>query len=319
MGKFLVKRLLLAVLVLFGASVLIFLIMRVLPGDVALFVLGQGEGSSKVTESQLQHVREALGLNRPLILQYTDWMRSVLTGEMGQSYFRASSVGDMVKQRGFITFEIALLSVVFSWMIGVPLGIVAALKQNSPMDFLSRIIAILGLAVPNFWLGLLFLFFLSNQFHWFPPLIFIQPWDNPWINFQQVWAPSLVLAVALGGYVARMTRSSFLDVTREDFVRTAQSKGLRYSVIVTRHMMKIALVPVITLSSVQLSALLGATVIVETVFALEGLGSMVVHAVLTRDVGVVQSLVLLFATGVVIVNLLVDIVHGWMDPRIRVT
>jgi len=318
MRQYLLRRILAGILTLFGVSIIIFAIMRILPGDVVLFMLAGSEGDiSRVDPARLKEVRAQLGLEKPLYAQYVDWMLSVSRGEMGQSMFRKENVREIIQARAPLTVQLALQAIAVSWLIGLPLGLISALRQNTWMDHVSRVTAIITMAMPSFWLGGMVILALVGVFGWFPPLGYKTLWEDPASNLQQLLAPSVVLGAILAAFIARMTRSSVLEVVREDFIRTARAKGLRERLIVQRHMLKVALIPVITVSGLELAALLGGTVVIETTFGLKGLGDLLIASVRSRDYIVVQNLVLLFASGFIVINLLVDFAYGWMDPRIR--
>jgi peptide/nickel transport system permease protein len=319
MLAFVGRRLALGMLTLVGASILVFALTNLIPGDIVRNVVMAGDSAEYVDEETIQLIREKLGLNRPQWVQYFDWMRRVFTGEMGFSYKEKVSVGSMVRDRIMPTMHVAFQAVLLAWIFGLPLGIISAIRRNSAIDFISRIISVLGLAIPFFWIGILIVWISAVHFSYFPPLIYEPPWINPWISFQKTIGASVVLALLLMAYIARMSRGALLEVLQEDYVRTARAKGLREHVVIIRHALKIALLPVLTLSAVQLGKLLGGTVVVEQIFNIHGLGSMTIDAVINKDVSVVQNAVLLLSFVFVIVNLLNDLLLGWLDPRIRRT
>jgi peptide/nickel transport system permease protein len=211
------------------------------------------------------------------------------------------------------------MAVVISWLIGLPVGILSATKQDTPIDYAARVATILGLAVPSFWLGALIVLLLMTRFNWFPPLRYSYLWENPWANLQQTGFPALVLGLFLAAYAARMTRSAVLEIIREDYIRTARAKGLREFVVMGRHVLKNALLPVVTLSGVQLGARLSSSVVVEKVFNVPGLGRTLVQAITEMDYMVIQNLALTYAAAFTVINLGVDLVYGWLDPRIKYT
>lgn len=318
MRQYLTNRAVAGIIALFGATIIIFIIMRVLPGDVVLYMLAGPTGDiSRIDPEKLKEVREQLGLERPVYIQYADWIFSIAKGEMGRSLFRKDSVREMIQASAPLTIQLAIQAILISWLVGLPLGLVAALRQNTWLDHLSRVAAVIVMATPSFWLGGLAIVIMVGWFGWFAPLGYVALWVDPMANLQQLLPPSIVLGATLAAAIARMTRSSVLEVLREDFIRTAHAKGLRENVVVRRHMLKVALLPVITISGLQFAALLGGAVVIETVFGLRGLGNLLMQSVLQRDNIVVQNLIFLFAAGFIVINLVVDIAYGWMDPRIR--
>jgi peptide/nickel transport system permease protein len=302
---------------LLGVTIIVFLAMRVLPGDVlsAMF----GEGVNRLTERERQHALATLGLDKPLHMQYLGWMKDVVTGKLGESFWRGDQIADLIKRRGFITGEIAILAVIFSWLVGLPVGILGAMRQNSVLDYTSRIIAVSFLAIPGFWLGAVISLALLLWFGYRAPMGIIFPWDDFVGNMKVVIGPALVLGLAQSAYVARLARSTLLEVIREDYIRTARAKGLGEQAVVWRHALQNALLPVITLSGVLLGFLLGGSVAVEVAFGVPGLGTALVKAFNDNDYMVIQNLVLLYGVVFVIVNLLVDLAYAWLDPKIRYT
>jgi peptide/nickel transport system permease protein len=313
--QYVARRLALAVPTLLGVSLLIFLVMRILPGDVAYVIL-LGE-AGHVSEEDVRAVREALGLDRPLHVQYAAWLGEIARGDFGHSFWRDEPISRLILDRGTATVQIAVMAVVVSWLIGLPVGLLAAAKQDSPLDLVARGATTLGLAVPSFWLGMLIVLFLMTQFDWFPPLRYADPWDDLWSNLQQTALPAVVLGLFLAAYAARMTRSAALEVIREDYIRTARAKGLREFSVVSRHVLKNALLPVVTLSGVQFGALLSTSVVVETVFNVPGLGRALVEALTERDYMLIQNLALLYGVAFTVINLTIDVLCAWLDPRIR--
>lgn len=319
MGVFLVRRSLLALVTLVGATVLIFILTNVLSGDVVMEVLFGGEGGGKIPQEVVDAIRHKLGYDRPLVIQYFDWMRKVFTFEFGYSYVWKEPVGNLIQMRLAPTLHIAFQAVLLSWVLGLPLGIISALRRNTITDYAARLISILGLSVPYFWIAVLAVWVLATQYHWFPPLEYVPLWRDPWESTTQTIGPSLTIALLLMAYIARLARSSLLEVMREDYIRTARSKGLSEKLVITRHALKIALLPVMTLSVVHLGRTLGGSVVAETVFGIKGLGGMTIEAVIRRDVVVVQNVVLLMSFVFVIANTISDLLLGWLDPRIRQT
>lgn len=317
MRTYILRRLLLAVPTLFGVTVLIFLAMRVIPGD-PLAMMEASEGATIIlSEAELATARASLGLDQPYHVQYLDWMGQVLRGDLGESFWRGDKVRDMVLRRGPITLEIAMMTVVVAWVIGIPIGIVSAVKQRSWLDYVTRIGVILFLAVPSFWLAILVITGTVLAFSWRPPLDLVQFREDPGRHLQIVAGPILVLGIGLAAVIARFTRSAMLEVLQDDYVRTARAKGLTPSTVSLRHALRNALLPIITVSGLAFGGLLGGSVAVERAFGVPGLGSALVLALNERDWMVIQNLVLLYGVIFVIVNLVVDISYGLVDPRIR--
>src|SRR5262245_14329765 len=316
MRKYLARRAVYAAVTLFGVSVCIFVIMRILPGDPLVAILGV-EGHAQMRPADRARIMADLGLSDPLPVQYVHWLRDIATGRLGKSFLRGDTVADPIIPRGPISAEIAILSLIVSWLVGLPVGILSAFKPNSVPDGVARAMSILFIAIPGFWLGMLIVLALLFWFGYKAPIIIVHLWQDPWQNFQIVIGPGIVLGLAQGAYIARMSRSCLLEVIGEDFVRTARAKGLREGLVVMRHALPNALLPVITISGVLLGFVLGGSVAVEQAFGVPGLGRALVIAVIERDIIVVQNLVLLYAVIFVVVNVLVDLSYAWLDPRIR--
>jgi len=316
MRKYLARRAMYAAITLIGVSVTIFIIMRVLPGDPLVAILGV-EGHARMTLADRERIMADLGLSAPLPVQYVHWLRDIASGQLGKSFFRGETVAQQILHRGPISAEIAILSLFVSWLVGLPVGILSAFKPNSIPDGVARALSVLFIAIPGFWLGMLIVLALLFWFGYKSPLVIVHLWEDPWQNFQIVVGPAMVLGLAQGAYIARMSRSCLLEVIGDDFVRTARAKGLGEGLVVMRHALPNALLPVITISGVLLGFVLGGSVAVEQAFGVPGLGRAMVAAVIERDIIVVQNLVLLYAVIFVVVNILVDISYAWLDPRIR--
>ena len=318
MQKYIVRRLLYAIPGLFGITLIIFFTLRILPGDPLAILYGDG-GRENLTDADIAEIKHQLGIDKALVLQYGDWMKDVFTGKMGESFWRGDSVSEMIIRRGPLTAEIAVIAVLISWLIGLPVGILGAVRQNGIADYVSRFFTIIFLAVPSFWVAILVVVFSLLVFNYRPPLGIIQLWEDPFRNLQIVIAPGVVLGLATSAYIARMARTTLLEVIRDDYVRTARAKGLPERTVVLRHALRNALLPVITLSGVLFGLLLGGSVAVELAFTVPGLGSALVQAFTERDFVVVQNLVLLYGVIFVFVNLSIDLAYAWLDPRIRYT
>ena len=303
---------------LFGITIIIFFALRILPGDPLAILYGDG-GKENLTEADIAEIKHQLGIDKALVFQYGDWMKDVFSGKMGVSFWRGDSVSEMIIRRGPLTAEIAVIAVLVSWLIGLPVGILGAVRQNGIADYVSRFLTIVFLAVPSFWVAILVVVFSLLMFNYRPPLGIIQIWEDPFRNMQIVIAPGIVLGLATSAYIARMARTTLLEVIRDDYVRTARAKGLPERIVVLRHALRNALLPVITLSGVLFGLLLGGSVAVELAFTVPGLGSALVQAFTERDFVVVQNLVLLYGVIFVFVNLTIDLAYAWLDPRIRYT
>ena len=316
MRTYVTKRLLLIVPTLFGVAAVVFVIMRVIPGDVTLLILG-GDQTGRIDPQQLAAMRHQLGLDQPIAVQFGTWLWSVLRLDFGTSLWTGQPVIEEVLIRLPLSLEVAILATIVSVLLAIPLGMIAAVRQDTWVDYAIRILSIGGQAIPSFWVGILVILFLVIYFGWGPPLEFTPPWVDPWANFQQLVWPVLTVGYRYAAVTTRMTRSTVLEVLLEDYIRTAWAKGLRQRAVVIRHALKNAMLPVITLVGTEFAFLIGGLVVTETVFTLNGVGRFVVDAVAHRDYPVVQALVFLIALCFVVVNLLIDLTYAWFDPRIR--
>ena len=316
MRKYLARRSIYAVVTLLGVSLSIFAILRILPGDPLVAILGV-EGHAQMKPADRERIMADLGFSDPLPVQYVRWLGDIAAGRLGKSFFRGDTVAELIAHRGPISAEIAVLALIVSWLVGLPVGILSAFKPNSMPDGLARTLSVVFIAIPGFWLGMLIVLGALFWFGYKAPIVIAHFWQDPWQNFQIVIGPAVVLGLAQGAYIARMSRSCLLEVISEDFVRTARAKGLKEGLVVMRHALPNALLPVITISGVLLGFVLGGSVAVEQAFGVPGLGRALVTAVIERDIIVVQNLVLLYAVIFVAVNVLVDLSYAWLDPRIR--
>jgi peptide/nickel transport system permease protein len=316
MRTYILHRILLMIPTLLGAVTLIFLIMRLLPGDVALYILGSDE-SSEMNREALQRIRSELGLDQPLIVQYGEWVWKALRFDFGNSYWTRQPVIEELGRRYPMTASLAFFSLILGTLIAIPIGVLSAVRQDTMVDYAARIFSIAGLSIPSFWLAILLILGLVHYFKWLPPLDYAPFWVDPWLNFKQLAFPALVTGYRLSAIGARMTRSSILEVLREDYVRTARAKGVQERLVVLRHALKNALLPVVTIIGIELLVLFGGLVVVETVFTIPGIGRFLVDAITHRDYPSIQALVFVFSAFVLVINLLVDIIYGVLDPRIR--
>ena len=311
MKTYVIRRLLQLIPVLFGISVLIFAVMKMIPGDVISGILGVD-----ATPELREQLREIYGLDRPYVVQYLDWIGGVLRGDFGESIRTGDPILPQILTRFKVTAELTILAAIISWIIAIPLGILAAVKRNSMADRFVRVFALLGVSVPNFALSILLILFLSLVFNYFSPLGYVGFFEDPIRNLQIMILPASILGVSIAGSVMRMTRSSVLEVLRQDFVRTVRAKGASERVAIFRHVLRNALIPIITLVGMQIGSLLGGAVIVEQIFSLPGLGQMTLTGINQRDYPVVQGCVLFIAFVYVLVNLVTDLLYSYIDPRI---
>jgi peptide/nickel transport system permease protein len=309
MSKYVLWRVLHAIPALLGVTVIIFVSLRIMPGDPVSIMFGTQ--ATKIRPEDRAKIEADLGLSAPLTVQYITWLKDIGTGKLGKSFWRGDTVVDLIVQRGPLTVEIAVMAIILSWVVGIPVGILSALRQNSALDYLARFFTVLFLAIPGFWLGAMIVLVLLLWWDYAPPLGVINIWDDPAKNLQ------LALGPAVSAYIARMTRSSLLEIIREDYIRTARAKGLREQAVVLKHALRNASLPIITLSGVLFGFLLSGTVVVEQAFNVPGLGKAMVEAFVMLDYAVIQNLVLLYSVVFIVINLLIDVSYAWLDPRIR--
>lgn len=319
MGNYAIKRLVLFIPTLFILTFIVFFMMWVLPGDPALFILsGGGDASNlRVSPEELAKLRSQLGLDRPFLVQYVDWLSDLVRGDFGNSIVHRSPVVEDIKLKLPVTVELAVLAMILAFLIAVPLGILSAISRNSWVDHGARMFTSTGLAIPSFWIGILFIYALSVWFNWLPPLDYANLWENPLRNLQQLLIPAVAIAFHDLAWTARLTRSSMLEVMREDYVRTARAKGLREVNVIGRHALKNALLVPLTSSGWQFGRLLGGTVVIETIFLVPGIGTYLLNSTLQRDFVAVQAVVVLVGVLILVLNLAIDLLYGVLDPRIR--
>ncbi|HEU5193083.1 MAG TPA: ABC transporter permease [Methylomirabilota bacterium] len=314
MYKYVLRRLLLAVPVLLLSSLIVFGLMRVMPGDALTVLMGE---SGNIGEKELAKVRKDLRLDLPYYQQYGLWLWQMVSLRPGDSLLTGEPIAVSLGKAIPVTLELTALAMILGVVIAVPLGVISATRQDSISDYAGRMVAVTGLSFPDFWLGTLVITFAAIWFHWIPPIGYASLWDSPWRNLQQFLLPAAVLGYRLSAATMRMTRSTVLEVLREDYVRTAWAKGLAGRIVVYKHALKNALIPVVTVIGGQLGVLLAGAVVIETIFALPGMGRLTVEAILYRDYPVVQTNVMLVAGALVALNLVVDLTYAWLDPRIR--
>jgi peptide/nickel transport system permease protein len=317
MRDYVIGRLLMFVPTLLGASIVIFVLLRLVPGDIAeILVFQTGSESSTVQRKQIQQIRAELGLDRPVPVQYFDWLSRAARGDFGRSYVQQRPVAEILAERVPRSLELALLTIAVALVWAVPLGVVSALRQNTWADYLARVVALSGLSLPTFFTGVLLLYGLVRVFGWMPPLEFVSFSENPLENLKQLVWPALAQAYYISAPITRLTRSQMLEVARQDFVRTARAKGLGERAVVYRHALSNALLPVVTFVGWWGGRLLGGIVIVEIIFSVPGMGSALAQAVTQRDYPTVQAMVFVSALVFLVINLVVDLLYSWLDPRI---
>ena len=318
MGMYLWRRLMLFIPSLVGMSIIIFVLMRLVPGDVAdILVYESGTEFSEAAEKHVKKIRQELGLDRPLVVQYGAWIVGLLSVDFGYSYWERRPVLEIIKERFPRSLELSTLTFVLAMLWAIPLGVYSAVRQNTWADHLVRVFSISGLSLPLFFSGVLILYLLVGVFNWMPPLEFTSFFENPAENLRQLIWPAIAQAFYFSAPIMRLTRSQMLEVIREDYVRTARSKGLRERVVVYKHALRNALLPVVTFAGILAGRLLGGQIIMENIFAVPGMGTALLAAVSFRDYPTIQALVFLLGLIFLTLNLIVDMLYGWLDPRIR--
>ena len=317
MSGYIAKRVLLFIPTLILVTLLVFVLMRIIPGDPAVVFLVGESGDQPYTQEQLEILQKKLGSDKPIHIEYGNWLWGLLRGDLGVSTYYDTPIAEDLVDKIPVTLELALLALLLAVITAVPLGVLSAIMQDTPLDYIARVVAIGGVALPTFWVGILVIYFLVLLFDWLPPFGYAQIWEDPGKNLQQVIFPALALGFYNMALIARSTRSAMLEVFREDYIRTARSKGLREHLIITRHALKNAFLPVLTLAGWQFGMLLAGTVIIEEIFVLPGIGSLLIDRILKRDFATVQATVMMITAMVLLLNLVIDVIYGWLDPRIR--
>jgi peptide/nickel transport system permease protein len=311
---YLAQRLAVAALTLLGMSVVIFLLLRLAPGNVVDILFST---AGYVNPSEKQAIERELGLDRPVWRQYVDWLGQVAAGDLGKSYRYDVPAWQVVKPLLPVTIELGILSLVVAVLLGVPTGVVSAVRQDSGLDYVLRVISLAGLSMPSFWLGMVIILGLVAWLQWIPPMTYVSPTENLRLHAVQFLLPALAVGYRSSALIMRITRSALLEVLREDYVRTAWAKGQRGRAVIWRHALKNSILPVITVIGIEFAFLIGGLVVTETVFNLPGVARFLVQAILWRDYPVVQNLVMFIAVVVIFSNLLVDMLYGVLDPRVR--
>ena len=317
MKKYITRRILLFVPTLLGVAIVIFLLLRVLPGDPAEKILAGPYGEGTFTQDDVERLREQLGLDKPIHEQFATWILDLVKGDLGYSVAKGRPVADELKRQFPVSLQLGLLSIALIWSIAIPIGVLAAVRQDSWVDYVFRGIAIMGLAMPTFFVGLLIILVLSRFFNWLPPFAFTHIWDSPSIAIQQLIFPAIALGFSTAGTLLRMTRTQLLEVLREDYIRTARSKGLSQGVVTWRHAVRNSLLPVVTIAGAQIGLIFSGTVVIERIFNIPGVGRGLLEALSNRDLLMIQTYVMYFAFIALAANLLVDLTYAWLDPRIR--
>jgi peptide/nickel transport system permease protein len=315
MWKYLIKRFLLMFPTMLGVAVLTFVLIRVIPGDVVELRYSGDRGA--VAQDVLDTERARFGLDQPLWRQFGRWVVGVARLDFGESMWTGAPIWQEIRLRFALSLQVAIMATVVAVVLAIPLGVIAALKQDTWIDYAVRIFSIAGLATPSFWLGIVFILTLLIVFKWLPPMVYTPFWQNPLENLKQLIWPALAVGYRYSAVATRMTRSAMLEVLREDYIRTARAKGLGLKLILSRHALKNAILPVLTIISLEFAFLLGGLVVTEQVFNLNGLGMLFVEGIARRDYTLIQALVMLVATAFLLVNFVVDIAYAFLDPRIR--
>ena len=316
MGRYTVKRISLFIPTVLLMTILVFVVMRIIPGDPAISIL-EGDGGGSYTIEDLERVRAELGTDRNLFIQYVDWIGGIMQGDFGDSFWFKSPVMTELGDRIPRTLELAVMAIVIAVLFSVPLGIMSAIKPDSWLDLGARTFTIIGIAIPNFLVAVLMILFLLAVFDWLPPLGYVELWEDPLKNLQQMIFPAIALAIYDMAFIARVTRSAMMEVLREDYMRTARSKGLSERVVLVRHGLKNAILPILTISGWQFARLFEGAVIIESIFLIPGVGRILIEAIFNRDFPMIQAVIVVIGAGVLLINLVVDLLYGWLDPRIR--
>jgi peptide/nickel transport system permease protein len=312
---YILQRLTVGVLTLLGMSIVIFVLLRIAPGDIVDILFAAG---GYVNPSERQAIMKELGLDKSVYAQYVEWLRQLFTGDLGKSYRYDLPAWDIIKPLVPVTLELAALSLLVAVLLGVPTGVISAVRQDTPLDYGLRVLSLAGLSMPSFWLGMVIILGCVAWFGWIPPVTYVRPSENLKLHLVQFLLPALAVGYRSSALIMRITRSAVLEVMREDYIRTAWAKGQSGSAVIWRHALKNAMLPVITVIGIEFAFLIGGLVVTETVFNLPGVARFLVQAILWRDYPIVQTLVMFTAIIVILSNLVVDVLYGVLDPRVRV-
>jgi peptide/nickel transport system permease protein len=316
MLAYIIRRLFMGLIVILLVTFLVFVVMRVLPGDPLLMYLSEND-TSKLTALEINALEHQFGLDQPLIMQYFHWIGAVIQGDLGTSVYYKLSVGHLIGQRLPVTLYLGILSSLLGIIVGITSGVICALRRGTWIDTLVTLVANVGITTPSFWAAILLIYFFGLKLGWLPIFGYTSPFNNFWLSTRQLILPVFCMSIFMIASLARYTRSSMLEVIDQDYMRTAWAKGIGERLIIMRHGLKNALIPVITTAGVHISHLFGGAVLIETVFNIPGMGRLLTDAVFGRDFKVIQGEVLFIAMVVVVTNIVVDISYGWLDPRIR--
>jgi peptide/nickel transport system permease protein len=311
---YIAKRLVIAGVTLLGMSLLLFVLMRLAPGNITDIIF---ESAGYVDEADRRRLEAELGIDKPLIVQYGRWLGDLMSGDLGKSYRYDLPAWEVIKPRLPVTLELAVLTMGFSIVLGVPFGVISAIRRGRPLDYALRVVSLAGLSMPAFWLAMIIILMLVRSFGWIPSMTYVSPFDDLRANLVQFLLPALAVGYRSSALIMRITRSTMLEVLREDYIRTAWAKGQREALVVWRHALKNASLPVVTLIGIEFAFLIGGLVVTETVFNLPGVARYLVDAIQFRDYPIVQNLAMLTAVVVVLANLAVDLLYTWLDPRIK--
>ena len=317
MVTYIIRRLLWAVVILWIVTLVVFFSMRLLPGDPLIIFLGQSQEMGSMSEEQLDSLRAEYGLDKSIPMQYLSWVGGIVRGDLGTSIYYREKVSTLLFQRFPVTLYLGLTAFVIATFVGILLGLIAAVRRGKWVDVIATVIANIGVCIPVFWLGLLMMYVLGLKMRWLPIAGYTSPFDNFWLSLKQSVMPIVCLAVTQMGFIARQTRSSMLEVIRQDYIRTAWSKGLQERVVILSHALKNGLIPVVTLLGMGIGLTIAGSVLVEKIFAIPGIGRLMVDSMFAQDYVVIQSGTLIIAVIIMLCNLIVDISYGWFDPRIR--
>ena len=316
MRAFLIRRLLAMIPTMLFATIIIFVLIRLIPGDIIDMMMAQHDvGSEEVTRESIQ---AALGLDKPIHIQYVIWVKNIIVhGDLGESLWNETPVTEEIAERIPVTFELGFIALALGLIVAIPVGIFSAIRQDTIGDYAGRSFSILGMAIPNFWLGTMVVIYPAVWWDWSPPIDLVEFGEAPWEHIQTFFVPALVLGFSLSGVTMRMTRAMMLEVLRQDYIRTAWAKGLKEKVVILRHGVKNALIPVITLIGLYVPILVGGTIVIEQIFALPGMGLLAFEAVMQRDYPIITGFMLVIGFFILLVNLVVDISYGYLDPKVR--
>lgn len=317
MGAYIIRRLLLAIIVIIIVTLIVFFVIRLLPGDPLVIFLGQQATQGAVAQEQLESLREAYGLNDPIMVQYANWMGGLFRGDLGISIYYHEDVGNLMLDRFPVTLHLGLVALVFSNVLGIAFGVIAAIRRGKWIDTVVTILAYIGVTIPQFFIAILLVYTIGLRLGWLPISGYTLPTEDFWLSTKQIIMPVICLGfMGLAG-AARVMRSSMLEIVHQDYIRTAWSKGLRERAVIFRHALKNSLIPMVTLAGIGVGIIFGGSVIVERIFAIPGVGRLLVDSIFAQDYVVIQSGTLVIALIIILVNVLVDISYGWLDPRIR--